>query len=236
MKSYLPLVLGVIAISSCVASSDAGVGKSEADQNIFYRSQAEADAALEAFDKANPTCELWTNWQKMCSRTGLKGETHCVADPAIAVKPSTPFCANRLVSRQNEPRPLAPEIPETLTEGAGSSKSRNRFCSKFWNGDPGLVVFDADVATRHKSIPFCTAYKNSRPFNGLSASSQENPRCKRWAATRTGMYYCAETITDAHCRTIENGITPPVVTEDGILADRDYKSEWFPVWGLSCVD
>lgn len=203
MKNYLPLVLGVIAISSCVASKDLGVGKPEAGEGIFYTSQADADAALDAFDKANPNCQLWTNWQKMCSRTGAKGEVWCTTDPERPVKPSVPFCAGDGdgIDEIEEPGP-------TITQ-----RSRDRFC----------ISYDED-STYAKRIGrrVCLDKDESRPFNGKRMSARLHPWCAEWKDRETfraanlnqsmgvkSGYYCSNIQAPPWCSEVEGmGLIP----------------------------
>lgn len=82
------------ALFGCAPKDMAGAdgGESEGAASIYYASQQEADAALAAFERENPQCQLWTNWQKMCSRIGADGGTLCVEDKARRARPSIPFC------------------------------------------------------------------------------------------------------------------------------------------------
>ncbi len=57
-----------------------------------------ADRALKAFDEKNPECALWSDWHKLCSRTGPGGSTYCRTDPSHPVNASTPFCARSSTS------------------------------------------------------------------------------------------------------------------------------------------
>ncbi len=219
-------ILAILA-GACVAAAGS--------PSIYYSSQAKADAALAAFDKDNPSCQLWTNWKKMCSRTGTNGETLCNTDPDKPVKPSTPFCASRRVQIEGHPFFREPEIPETLTESNNSSKSRNRFCNRFAGAEIMGALMERDIAKRHEVTPLCASFNVDRPFNGMSSKSQEGPRCKKWSVTNISMSYCAEKITDDACHLLTNGVTPPEVTEEGIFAGSDFKSDSRPIWGLYCV-
>lgn len=80
-RSLLPAFLVGLLIAPSLA---AGIG--------YSRNQQHADVALAAFGEANLQCQLWTNWQKMCSRTGEGGAVACSTDPDRPVAPSEPFC------------------------------------------------------------------------------------------------------------------------------------------------
>ena len=216
----------VLLLSACATTSS----------SIYFSSQTAADASLTAFDKNNPDCQLWTNWQKMCSRTGRDGSTFCSTDPGIRVKPSRPFCTFRVIPKEGHPFPVSPDVPETLTEPRASTNSRNRFCAKFWDGKAQpLFILDDETAALHKNIPLCAGYKISRPFNGLDSVPQQNPRCKKWNKIHTGMLYCSEKVEDDICTYLGNGVSTPEITEDGIWAGRDDASETQAVWGLYCL-
>jgi hypothetical protein len=170
MKSYLSVMLSIFAVSSCVASSDGVNGASKSDKGIYYRSQAEADAALAAFDKSNPTCQLWTNWQKMCSRTGPKGSTWCTTDSATPVRPSLTFCADTQgVSF----------LPNELDDRR-QIVSAERFLEQ--NSRPSN--FDSDEY-RIKMI-------DGRPFSGKSLAGRRHPYCDVWARESDAKPVCAE--------------------------------------------
>ncbi|MGL5840055.1 MAG: hypothetical protein ACRCY3_16300 [Sphingorhabdus sp.] len=176
MKKYLPLALGVLAISGCIAASSVGADSSKREESVYYKSQAEADAALAAFDKANPTCQLWTNWQKMCSRTGEKGATYCQKAQA-SVRPSVPFCTTN------------GELDESsdIDYSALQLESYLRFCSK----KTGEVF---------NNIPACIWLSN-RPFSGLNIQEQKHPWCKAWrklSQSETG-YICDKPAIPSWC-------------------------------------
>jgi hypothetical protein len=230
------LVLGSAAAAALFAiATGAGAEKSK-EPNIYYKSHAAADAALEKFDKDNPSCQLWTNWQKMCSRTGLKGETLCASDSTHRAKPSKPFCSFRPIFRSGFSHYRESEVPEVLTEGRSSSNSRNRFCAEFAdkNQDYHYGGFEKQIAKRIKKVSFCRKYLIDRPFNGLSREYQKSPRCKQWNKLESGLYYCASKIEDKFCNSLNNGVRPLEVTEDGIVVGKNYYSEEREIWGLWC--
>jgi hypothetical protein len=198
--------------------------------SIYYKSQAEADAAFAAFDKDNPDCQLWTNWQKMCSRTGANGTTYCNTDPDIPVKPSVPFCFN-----QHAPQQSSANVQPTKSyiEMQKNSQSRNRFCKEFLDNGPDL---EFEIAQNPNYLNTCVKYHLSRPFNGMSIKSQKNPRCKKWTQDKGGFFYCSEAITDEKCADIKRIRSTFEVAENGLAVGREFRSEQFAIWGLSCID
>jgi hypothetical protein len=112
-----------------------------------------ADRVLQAFDAAHPQCQLWTNWQKMCSRTGPDGATVCVIDPDRPVRPSEPFCTGG---------PWSADEPATRAQLA----SYGRFCR---------------VRRAQVTAPFrvCEGGED-RPFNGRRIAARLHPWCQLW--------------------------------------------------------
>ena len=204
--------------------------------SIYYRSQAEADADLARYDLDNPSCQLWTNWQKMCSRVGAEGIRRCTRDPRHAVRPSKPFCAVRLVAEPGEPILVEPELPETLTESRASSTSRRRFCATLWNGERRLVPFKPEVVDAHRSVPLCIAYKVPRPFDGLDWQSQNHPNCKEWQKEGGGLYRCSQPVKDENCYFSGNGVPELRSSSNGIYTGRALSSELRPIWGPFCIE
>lgn len=146
---YLGGTFSLVACASVVTDGSRSA-------SIFYRTQAEADVALQKFDNENPKCELWTNWQKMCSRTGINGRTECVIDPDYVVRPSTPFCAeasipDRVRFRQSE---------QFFSAKSLEFRSRQRYCK-----------FDGKTL-------YCA---NERPFNGSHLSARRHRLCEIWS-------------------------------------------------------
>jgi hypothetical protein len=114
-----------------------------------------ADRQLAAFDRTHPQCQLWTNWQKMCSRTGANGASVCVVDPDRPVAPSAPFCV------AGDGSPLG---PPTAAERA----SHRRFCS--------------NATSEGAAAPLGLCEGNEeRPFNGRRIAARQHPWCEMWA-------------------------------------------------------
>jgi hypothetical protein len=138
--------------------------------SIYYKSQAEADAALAAFDKDNPDCQLWTNWQKMCSRTGENGKTWCALDLEVPVKPSRPFCANT-----NGLSFLPVELHD-MDQIASAERFIKRLPSR-------LDAVDNEYRIKMSRV---------RPFSGKNLGSRRHPYCNVWSRESDGKAICAE--------------------------------------------
>jgi len=132
-------------------------GADDAASDIFYTSQQQADADLARFDRENPQCQLWTNWQRACSRTGADGATYCHYTP-VDVAPSQVFCAADGIDGYMMIHQL-----NTVREKA----SFNRFCAEF----------DFDYVSGERA---CVEWSLERPFNGLRLVEVEHPWCNRW--------------------------------------------------------
>ena len=154
--------------------------------SIYYRSQVNADSDLQAFDRNNPECQLWTNWQKMCSRTGNEGKTLCTGS-SIKVRPSAPFCAARA---------------ETGNVGLARPFSQQQLASylRFCGSKTGELSSDG--------VPLCN-WMTQRPFNGLRPVELAHPWCRRWRShsvdqnrsrleTQVG-YYCSDRAVPDWC-------------------------------------
>ena len=111
---------------------------------------SKADRELEAFDKTHPQCRLWTDWHKLCSRTGPAGSTYCRTDPEHQAEPSTPFCADQ--------------------ENFGAA----RISELRYTGHRPRALRDSD------DINWSGMYRPNRPFNGSRFSEWANPACQVW--------------------------------------------------------
>lgn len=127
-----------------------------------------SDRRLQAFDKANPSCRLWTDWRKLCSRTGKNGATFCRTDPTSPVQPSTPFCASN-TDRQSR-------IEQT---------SRLRFCDR---RERAFVSGDTDKPTGPE---MCIRYRSGRPFSGERIDQMVHPSCQIWGNDYPGPAICS---------------------------------------------
>ena len=208
IRSAAILVFGLLSFT-LLGSADAG------GQHVSL-SQAEADADLAKFDRDNPGCELWTNWQRMCSRLG--GETHCIKDAAHIVRPSKAFCVGHWDGLDRQ-----------------SIASQFRFCRK-----RGEIYYSA------KRLPVCEEYVAERPFDGRRLATRVSPGCAEWRQEITGQrarsysesgYYCAKftlnpcTDYSAHHRNFEQNMPD----EAGIVAGSSAAGlDGQAVYGLSC--
>lgn len=155
--SMLLVSVPSIYVAACVPMELIGVG-AESDRSV-YSAQLEAGTPLAMFGNDNPTCQLWTDWQQVCSRTGPSGSTVCVSS-AVDVPASEPFC--EAASNMNF-REISSE--RTVAQRA----SRNRFCEEFGDG----VNFSSDT---------CIRWSTERPFNALRLDEMEHSWCKVWKA------------------------------------------------------
>jgi hypothetical protein len=184
-----------------------GSAKTAKEPNIYYKSQAAADKALQKFDTENPDCQLWTNWQKMCSRTGADGSTLCKTDPEVSVSPSTVFCSrsgDSSLSLENN----------TLTS---QQLSRDRFCTTFEYKSP---------LSKRLGRPICVDLDPKRPFSGYRISSRMHPWCSKWKDktsllepkndkfNSTSGFYCSEPRTPSWCKYPEGFGEIPINSPD----------------------
>jgi hypothetical protein len=145
-------VLAALSLFGCVSSRTT-------DQAFTI---APADRALAEFDKSHPSCQLWTNWRKVCSRTGPHGETRCTEDPDFKVQASAPFCAGEHFGFGA----LLADNP-TIAE----LNSYNRFCKTFET--EGLP---------HKKfgMAICNEWQPNRPFSPQRVDHRVHPWCLEW--------------------------------------------------------
>lgn len=114
--------------------------------------------AMEAFGQSKPDCEIWTNWRKVCSRTGEVGGVLC-SEAAMPVSPSAPFC---MAETGESYSGLAPDATVAQRE------SFNRFCVEYADG-------------REQPANVCVRWQTDRPFNSLRLSELAHPWCARWS-------------------------------------------------------
>jgi hypothetical protein len=128
---------------------------------------------LEAFGQAHPQCQLWTNWQQTCSRTGIDGGTVCVEDAAYPVTPSEPFCVADVASGDGaaDLSRMTPVLRNSLL----------RYCERT----------HAVPAREGRAREFCSSFKIDRPFNGRSLSARLHPWCNAWSDAATHRTVCS---------------------------------------------
>ena len=138
---------------------------------IFYSNDRLAAADLSRFEHDNPQCQLWSNWQNKCSRTGENGAVLCRAAER-PVRPSAPFCLAEADDPYKGPAADAPDREFhsflrfcRLPEGASASRADWTAC----------------------------LWQPSRPFGGHRKAELDNPWCTRWRRNvgPSGGYYCS---------------------------------------------
>lgn len=168
------LTFGVLAGAACaiqaLPSPSRPASASVAASGALNPTRA-ADRQMLSFGAAHPDCPLWTNWEKLCSRTGPGGSVRCNSDPNRRVEPSTPFCAAGL--------PGAPE--QRQGEELASSE---RFCTQ------RQMLHGLTVRGVETPIPICTRYERDRPFNGRRIATLLHPWCRAWSDAATGRLVC----------------------------------------------
>lgn len=192
-------LVSTVAIAACATTTST--------PSSFYKTQADADAALVAYGNANRPCQLWTNWQKMCSRTGPKGAALCLVDPEVNVAPSAVFCSKDedYGKQLQDARLTAEQI------------SRDRFCTSFENSSP---------LSKRLGRPLCVDLDRNRPFSGKRLSSRLHPWCGEWKeknslkvvtdvkSTSTWGFYCSKRNVPAHCKIADGFGEAPVNSPD----------------------
>jgi hypothetical protein len=126
------------------------------------------DHELKAFDKSHPKCALWTDWHKLCSRTGPSGSTYCRTDPQHPVNPSTPFCAKGMGD-------YAPAQHMSEAERKSSARFTIKYVERHWteSGKPN----GEDAITKRRKYPI---FDPNRPFSGRTLAQLEHPYCAVW--------------------------------------------------------
>jgi hypothetical protein len=162
----LSLVLGSAAGTALFAfATGAGAEKSKAPDAVV-EAETKADAALEKFQKQNPDCLAWTDWQKTCSKLDVNGlKVHC-NKTVVPAKRSAVFC---LATRNKD---------FTGTPYGGKLKTAsafNRYCTAY-------------KTIKGKKI--CMERENQRPFSGFNFLEVRHPYCKMWINSSGA--YCSE--------------------------------------------
>lgn len=157
----------LLTILAALTLTPALLGSTDAPK---YSSLLQADADLHAFGSAHPNCEVWSNWQKTCSRLG--SEVSCVEDRARPVRPSAAFCA-----------------------GGYDSASQAEITSQF-----RYCRVTERLRIGEREISVCALFDSGRPFNGRRLAARFSPACGEWrvegssapARTRSATgFYCA---------------------------------------------
>lgn len=163
---------------------------------------------------------MWTDWQRLCSRTGVNGQISCTTDPGRRVAPSKPFCAGYLDA--------SPYFKHTSEQ----EHSYLRFCRS-------TRVEDL-VDARGQSTPgrkLCRSFADERPFNGRRPAARDHRFCEVWSSSKTNAPICTSSANA--------GGTVPVCSQrsESIGADLGvlYCSKWRetdcnPVDGIGFAD
>lgn len=165
-------VVAIACVAAAAASRPTRESEDIAAAATLDRSRA-ADRQLQQFGAAHPQCALWSNWQKLCSRTGRNGSVRCTIDPGRPVEPSAPFCQVGFESRPRAGQPSPDEI-----------SSSERYCTA--RGD--LHSWSPRTGTR--SRPVCTRHAPGRPFNGRRLAALDHPACQSWVDRDTRATVC----------------------------------------------
>lgn len=181
MRAYVLLIAAAASTSGCLPVSPAGLLQERSNKSLLptpalsttaarsagvvLNPASSSDRAMIAFGAQQKSCNLWSNWQKTCSR--LNGRLFCQADRQRPVEPSIPFCASG-------------ELAATESQPQDQLKSMERFCTERGNlyGDHGLVG------------NFCRRWDEQRPFNGKRLATLVHPQCAAWADTTTKAPVC----------------------------------------------
>lgn len=141
MRKFL---LRAFILTGSVAALGTATAQSQEDQ-------------MQRFGRTHPQCQQWTDWQRLCSRTGPGGSVACRRDLEVRVKPSAPFCVAGAWR----------DVPWHVADTPAEQKSRMRFCAAPDSEDFGT-----------KKIPICREYNPRRPFNGSKLATIYDERCQ----------------------------------------------------------
>jgi hypothetical protein len=163
----------LLATAACVTRS-AAVDPVSAD-GLDARSAA--DRQMRAFGEANPQCPLWTNWERLCSRTGSGGGIHCNVDTSRRVSPSEPFCVTA------SPSQSASAFASNFSSARVSS---TRFCRQIRDASETQEAISSGEPT------LCASYAPDRPFNGRRIAAVRHRWCEAWSDAIDGRLVCSE--------------------------------------------
>lgn len=127
---------------------------------------SKADRALKEFAEEHPNCPLWTNWHKLCSRTGPDGTAYCRLDRVHHASASTPFCA--AMNGQLETNHADYNEKSQYQSSIRFSKIRS----------VKEIIFEGNSSKSH--IRNIRSWSADRPFNGRSFWQYEDPGCEIW--------------------------------------------------------
>lgn len=174
--------------------------------------QADASAELAAFDRENPHCELWTNWQQMCSRTGPNGEVVCKEDPVTRAQPSSPFC---VVDRVRS-------FDQIATYSKSQYESYLRFCDK--KSDTAW----ASLRDTPEKVASCVSYQKERPFNGYHLEARRHPWCRSWRTIKGDVLLLQEEAGNPNRGTLDcaRDDCSKTVLDDWLMCNQNRPDSW----------
>ncbi len=169
---FTAIPLALLAAAACVTgmpAGDAGDGQARAPAAVSLDTARAADRQMLAYGEAHPECRLWTNWEKLCSRTGRGGGIECDIDRGRRVAPSLPFC---VASRSETPASPAQDTERAL---------RERFC---------VARTTTENLLDQSLVRVCTRHDPRRPFNGRRIAALLHRGCDSLSDAATGRLYC----------------------------------------------
>jgi hypothetical protein len=166
------LALGLMVGAAGIAMTSSSLRRASGNQSASrpLNPAHVADRQMIAFGEAHPGCPLWTNWEKLCSRTGPEGGVHCQIDPGRRVRPSRPFCARSEGSSNMWP--------------TAQRVSIDRYCLTH-----GIIP---DPLEPGRSILVCARWDPHRPFNGRRVAALLQPGCGGLSVAESGRQICGD--------------------------------------------
>jgi hypothetical protein len=136
---------------------------------------SQADEQMRQFGERHPSCQMWSNWEKLCSRLGRQGRTRCVQDLAAKAEPSAPFCAaGEGASPEGQPQ--------------SERVSSERYCTR----RSQLRAYPGPAPVTE----ICTSHSPSRPFNGRRLASLDYALCDAWVDRGSNRTVCTRAGND----------------------------------------
>lgn len=128
---------------------------------------SKTDQVLRTFDKKHPECASWTDWHKLCSRSGANGATSCKTDAEHPTTPSSPFC----VVMKN---PQAASVTDGDTPSQRASRRRFSYLKS-------LRYYEYSGSGRaSQKVSIVRHWRRERPFNGTRFAQIREPLCEIW--------------------------------------------------------
>ncbi len=171
--------LGIVGVMACSreASLNASLQSEKGISSSFALNPSRsADRQMIAFGDRNPQCPQWSNWEKLCSRTGPNGAALCAMDNARSTESSEPFCVTAAAPRAE----LA--FRGNYSDGGASGL---RFCRV-----PARL--SASESEAQGLATLCESYDAERPFNARRIASLRHPWCAAWSDATTDSLVCTE--------------------------------------------